>query len=1147
MTKSILKSFNGIATLFILLLNFTFLNPLQAQEDQLSINVIPPSPEAAALGKYGDIPVSTYTGLPSIGVPLYTINSKDIQIPISLSYHASGIRVNEEASWVGLGWILNSGGAITRTVYGKDDFDPLHFYYFNTNLPDITSEPFAYFQNGCDIAFLDGSTLDLENYPIQGNRPYVNGDPYPEEDFQPDVYSFNFLNYSGKFILNRNRDAVLTSRQMIDIQVDSVANRWEVTTPDGYLYIFDRFETYQESSGGLETKTAWYLTQIISPLGNTVTFNYDNNLQTYSRPVGSIYERKFVPGPLSCQGLEDVKSPIVSKNYSNVILASIDFDNGRVTMDYDFNRVDLDGAQRLNKVQIYKKDGSGNLEVTPFKEFVLSHSYFSGVVDDDIGIINTDPDLLSKRLRLDAVTEIGGTETKAPYQFTYYEGSNFTDLPSKSSFARDHWGYYNNALINNTLVPSYNGPDGSIAGADRDPNPAYTAAFSLKQITYPTGGGTEFIYENHDFDPTLSSQNEVGQNLPPELTTVQHRFDVNGPGLVELPLDLSDLYMTPQGTSSVRILARFFCNDFNCSSVINPQQIYFRLYDPDNNPLPLTFERFDEVTHGQDLSSTFIFSFETDYNLTPGIYTWRGNIGPGEILTFNATYFWEVPVATTNLPIVNAGGLRIKEIVDHDGANPINDKVRKFEYHYKEDQNNDGIEEEHSYGRRMSRPVYDYYQPDHEDIIQDGQLTVTQPCLSHFVATDSNVPLNGSASGSIVGYDQVTMLSGRNGEFGKTTSTYKNEPDLVLPYGFNGRRPGTPSLSFNRNGQLLSQVEYRYISEGNFEKVNEISHGYGKSATDQYYYGFIPNSPAFKSPSVARTNCDIDMYFYPIVWSEWHYLEQTTQKAYDQSDVSKFIETITQYFYEEPLHQQLTRQVTTDSQNKTIETKINYPLDYSAPGGVISQMNLQHIISTPIETTQWIDGALQSARANEFEYDAGLDRVLLKNIHLLETDQPITDFIPSVSGTTFDSRYQLRATNHLYDDRGNILEFSKEEDVSTTFIWGYNQTLPVAQIINASYAEAVAELAPGDLALLQGNTLTDVQVRAKIDLIRQALSDALVTCYTYDPLVGMTSQTDPRGKTIKYEYDDLNRLKLVRDHNHDIVQKYEYAYGSDAH
>jgi len=91
--------------------------------------VIPPSPTASALGQYIDNPVSLYTGKPVIKIPLYQINMNDFSLPISLSYDAKGIQVGQVASNVGLGWSLNAGGIITRSVHGSpDDLDVRDFY-----------------------------------------------------------------------------------------------------------------------------------------------------------------------------------------------------------------------------------------------------------------------------------------------------------------------------------------------------------------------------------------------------------------------------------------------------------------------------------------------------------------------------------------------------------------------------------------------------------------------------------------------------------------------------------------------------------------------------------------------------------------------------------------------------------------------------------------------------------------------------------------------------------------------------------------------------------------------------------------------------------------------------------------------------------
>ena len=82
----------------------------------------PPTPQAAQFIRYGEIPVGHTTGVPQIEIPIYTISAGLIDIPISISYHASGFKVNDVASPVGLGWVLNANGwLISRIVQGIPD------------------------------------------------------------------------------------------------------------------------------------------------------------------------------------------------------------------------------------------------------------------------------------------------------------------------------------------------------------------------------------------------------------------------------------------------------------------------------------------------------------------------------------------------------------------------------------------------------------------------------------------------------------------------------------------------------------------------------------------------------------------------------------------------------------------------------------------------------------------------------------------------------------------------------------------------------------------------------------------------------------------------------------------------------------------
>lgn len=108
--------------LFICLL-FGNINYLNAQnQDYISANsFLPPSPNSASLGKYGGLNLGLSSGTIQHTVPLTNLTSGRLNLPISLSYSSNGVKVDEIASRVGTSWNLEAGGVITRTVYGESD------------------------------------------------------------------------------------------------------------------------------------------------------------------------------------------------------------------------------------------------------------------------------------------------------------------------------------------------------------------------------------------------------------------------------------------------------------------------------------------------------------------------------------------------------------------------------------------------------------------------------------------------------------------------------------------------------------------------------------------------------------------------------------------------------------------------------------------------------------------------------------------------------------------------------------------------------------------------------------------------------------------------------------------------------------------
>lgn len=137
-------------------------------------------------------------------------------------------------------------------------------------------------------------------------------------------------------------------------------------------------------------------------------------------------------------------------------------------------------------------------------------------------------------------------------------------------------------------------------------------------------------------------------------------------------------------------------------------------------------------------------------------------------------------------------------------------------------------------------------------------------------------------------------------------------------------------------------------------------------------------------------------------------------------------------------------------------------------------------------------------------------------------------------------RYDILA----YDPHRNPVYVSRNDESKRVYIWGYNWSEPVAEIRNAAYEE-VLRLDSGNMIARIGesNDLSGDSAEMRwLHALRGNLPDAEVTIFTYVPLLGIESVTDPAGRTTYYEYDTANRLARIRDENGNVLEAYEYHY-----
>ena len=215
-------------------------------------SLIPPSPDVASLTLLGELSATNYTGAASVTVPLYTIQTGGIEVPVQLSYSSNGIKVNDIPSRVGLGWNLLAGGMISKIIHDEDDLDP----------QTVQLAPPSSFTPGFELRDDYYFFADKEGY-----------------DTEPDEYSFSAGNLNGKFFLDDNGVSQLQDKA--GLKVEKVLNGFHITLPNGIKYFFDdKVEKTQDAKINNLTRnnkiktTAWFLSKITAPDGKVVYFEY---------------------------------------------------------------------------------------------------------------------------------------------------------------------------------------------------------------------------------------------------------------------------------------------------------------------------------------------------------------------------------------------------------------------------------------------------------------------------------------------------------------------------------------------------------------------------------------------------------------------------------------------------------------------------------------------------------------------------------------------------------------------------------------------------------------------------------------------------------------------------------------------------------
>lgn len=495
------------------------------------------SPNTYSLGQYGDIPVNLSSGIPQISIPIVQFTDKDINLDVSLSYHASGIKVDEEASWVGLGWALNAGGMITREVRGVPDGYTYSGLQSRTSIPDFAGSSYD------DVSIKN--YMDQVKYKLRDGALNIS-------DNASDIFYYNFNGRSGRFFLDGTANATLAQYEDFKIEFVPDANNnagnplyiggdFIITDERGFVYEFKDHETvnYSNTSGKSYT-SSWYLSKIKSPSGGQLTFEY-----APGGTIASLYQKRRYSEAYFALGQNN------PEHYLPVEYASTYFDYDEVISGIVLKKITSSSGNYLefvtspdtrkdsellsnNQLDFIVLKDRNNRQV---KKFRFDYSYFEANKSRQIPVEQySNKHCLNYRLRLDSFREIAvDGRLQSPYRFEYYgDNDPNTDdpytLPPRLSPCQDHWGYYNNSN-NKTIFPSnpqnlpfriddwamqltpsgegYGGTGPSFAysvpnGGTREPNIEASKACALNKIIFPTGGYSRFVFGAH-----LANENDL--------------------------------------------------------------------------------------------------------------------------------------------------------------------------------------------------------------------------------------------------------------------------------------------------------------------------------------------------------------------------------------------------------------------------------------------------------------------------------------------------------------------------------------------------------------------------------------------------------------------------------------------------------------
>ena len=445
----------------------------------LSEQVVNPTADATAMLRYQDCPVSYATGTADVTVPLLQYNYGELAVSLAISYHTGGIKVDDPAGCIGLGWSLQGLGRVSRQICVMPD-EKLPFMR-SGELNDPTAK----------------DCYDLTFFKKEANY---------------DRYSYDIPGYSGSFIVDGDSivDFSQNGVKIMDytIKNNALSSNSSITmlTPDGTLYTFGRYTNYnlnkviniekctyhEKVTDGVfkeydrdyeDAPISWMLTNISH-------HNINGNVTIYYDRSSCKDKKNMVRIPTVTRRWDGQAKPTTTKTEDWGTESTTTYTDRAIpsriccfsdTIYFDLKTVDGSSEEDKRMISAIRVVNSQGKEVRRIS-FDNSSLFKDG------------------RPRLDAVTVSSGGKTVDKRKFEYNNG------PERSY--SDFFGYANGRY--RTYGPHTQvyiiDPEKLTLNPDRAFNSDYVRSWSLKKITDATGVETTFEYEPNSFSSAIVTQ-----------------------------------------------------------------------------------------------------------------------------------------------------------------------------------------------------------------------------------------------------------------------------------------------------------------------------------------------------------------------------------------------------------------------------------------------------------------------------------------------------------------------------------------------------------------------------------------------------------------------------------------------------------------